>query len=254
MYYQFCYYFCIFLLCSFAGWCVETVACSFNQKKLILNRGFLIGPYCPIYGWGALFFLFFLRRYYEDPITLFLWATLGASAIEYVTSYVMEKLFNARWWDYSTEKYNLNGRICLKNAIYFGLMGMLFIYIIDPPLESLIGQIPSFVLQVVSSILFFIFFIDTIISFHVISRLKINTKLLQDSSSMISEQVKRELRKERVLKRRLLNAFPDMKTNYGDAIIDSLRSVLDSMERGIRKGTKHLETQARKVMGKGKRE
>lgn len=253
MYDQFCYYFFLFWICSFAGWCVETVACSFVQKKIVWNRGFLIGPYCPIYGWGAMFFLFFLKRYYEDPVTLFLWAILGASIIEYVTSYVMEKLFNARWWDYSTEKYNVNGRICLKNAIYFGLMGMCFIYVIDPLLEGFLGGISRLILEIIASILFVIFVVDTIISFHVISRLKINTKLLQDSSEMISEQVKKELTKERALKKRLLNAFPDMKTNYGDAIIDTLRNILDSMERGIRRGKKELERQARKVMGKGEK-
>lgn len=253
MYHSFCYYFSLFLICSFAGWCIETVACSIVQKKLVLNRGFLIGPYCPIYGFAAIFFLFFLKRYYEDPITLFLWSTLGASVIEYVTSYVMEKLFNARWWDYSTEKYNVNGRICFKNAIYFGLMGMFFIYIVDPFLEGLLGQIPYLTLEIVASILFIIFIVDTIISFHVISRLKISTKLLQDSSEMISEQVKKELRKEGVLKRRLLNAFPDMKTHYGDAIIDTLRNILGSMERGIKTGKRKLEKQARKVIGKGEK-
>lgn len=247
MFYNICYYFLEFISFSFVGWCVETVACSITEKKPVLNRGFLIGPYCPIYGSGALLALLLLEKYYHDPIALFILAVVGASVLEYVTSYIMEKLFNARWWDYSHMKYNINGRICLQNAFLFGIMGLIFIYFVNPFYEFLLGKFSPLALEIVSCSLFVVFFVDTIVSFHVISRLKINTKILKDSSAEISEQVKQELRKERLLKKRLLNAFPGMKTNYGDAIIDTIRKVLDGVEKGIRKGTDKIQKTAKKT-------
>ena len=110
----FLYYFLLFIIYSFLGWCIESIYCMIEQRKVV-SRGFLIGPYCPIYGWGALIMIFTLQRYLNDPIVLFVMGALVASVIEYITSLVMEKIFHARWWDYSHMKFNVNGRICLTN-------------------------------------------------------------------------------------------------------------------------------------------
>lgn len=235
MFYNICYYFIAFICFSFLGWCVETIACSICKRKLVLNRGFLIGPYCPIYGTGAILAILCLKGYYNDPIALFIFAVVGASGLEYVTSYLMEKLFNARWWDYSHMKFNVNGRIVLSNSILFGLMGLGFIYIVNPFYEKMISYVSPLGLEIVAVILFVIFLIDMIVSFSVISKLKISTKKLQDSTAEISEQVKIELRKNGLLKKRLLNAFPKMKTNYGDAIIDNIRKSLDDIKKRANK-------------------
>lgn len=235
MFYNICYYFIAFICFSFLGWCVETVACSLTKRKLVLNRGFLIGPYCPIYGTGAILAILCLKGYYNDPIALFVFAVVGASILEYLTSYLMEKLFNARWWDYSHMKFNINGRIVLSNSILFGLMGLFFIYLVNPLYESMIGKISPLGLEILAIILFIIFLTDMVVSFFVISKLKLNTKKLKDSTEEISEQVRAELRKNSVLKKRLLNAFPKMKTNYGDAIIDNVRKTLDDIKQKTNK-------------------
>ena len=104
---------------------------KFITKGEFINRGFLIGPYCPIYGSGALLLTFLLNRYVNDKLVLFVMSIVVCSILEYVTSYIMEKIFHIRWWDYSNYKLNINGRVCLNNIALFGLAGVLIIkYII----------------------------------------------------------------------------------------------------------------------------
>ena len=87
-----CKYFLLFLFYSFLGWVLEMVVCSIADKKVV-NRGFLIGPYCPIYGSGCLLIISLLHKYQDDPFTLFIMAIIVCSLLEYFTSYIMEKLF-----------------------------------------------------------------------------------------------------------------------------------------------------------------
>ena len=124
-------YFLLFLAYSFLGWLMEVIG-KLIQLKRFINRGFLIGPYCPIYGCGALLITFLLKKYIDDPFTLFIMAILLCGTLEYLTSYFMEKIYHARWWDYSQRKFNINGRVCLNTIIPFGLLGMFIIYISNP--------------------------------------------------------------------------------------------------------------------------
>ncbi|HHY52695.1 MAG TPA: putative ABC transporter permease, partial [Clostridiales bacterium] len=102
-------YFLWFVFYSILGWVYETILCSTLEKRFI-NRGFLNGPYCPIYGFGALIVIVTLRSV-ENVVLLFLMAAVLTSTLEYITSWGMEKLFHARWWDYSHKKWNINGRV-----------------------------------------------------------------------------------------------------------------------------------------------
>ena len=122
-------YFVLFMIYSVAGWCVEEVTCSIIEKKIV-DRGFLIGPLCPIYGFGGTGITIFLTKYINSPIAVFCMGVLLCAVLEYFTSYIMEKIFNARWWDYSNDKLNLNGRICVRTLIPFGVFGMLVLYLI----------------------------------------------------------------------------------------------------------------------------
>ena len=98
------------------GWCIEVIDTLITTKKFV-NRGFLIGPYCPIYGVGAIIMIVSLNRFIDVPIMLFVMSMVIFALLEYYTSYFMEKLFRARWWDYSTKKFNINGRICLETMM-----------------------------------------------------------------------------------------------------------------------------------------
>ena len=204
-------YFLLFISYAFLGWCME-VTCKFIQYKKFINRGFLIGPYCPIYGWGALAITILLKRYMEDPLVLFVMSTLICSIIEYLTSYFMEKKYHARWWDYSNKKFNINGRICLETLIPFGILGVAIMYGTNPILFKLYNQIPQLVINILTAILFIGFIVDNIISSNIISSINIEgNKLIKDNTEEITEKIKQVLRQKSWLHRRLINAYPGLK-------------------------------------------
>ena len=204
-------YFLLFISYAFLGWCME-VTCNFIQYKKFINRGFLIGPYCPIYGWGALAITILLKRYMEDPLVLFVMSTIICSIIEYLTSYFMEKKYHARWWDYSNKKFNINGRICLETLIPFGILGVAIMYGTNPILFKLYNQIPQLVINILTAILFIGFILDNIISSNIISSINVEgNKLIKDNTEEITEKIKQVLRQKSWLHRRLINAYPGLK-------------------------------------------
>ena len=99
-------YFILFIIYAMIGWCIEIINGLIQTKKFV-NRGFLIGPYCPIYGVGGILITLLLSKYYDDPIVLFFMGIAVCGILEYLTSYIMEKFFKARWWDYSKRKFRL---------------------------------------------------------------------------------------------------------------------------------------------------
>ncbi len=204
-------YFLLFMSYAFLGWCME-VTCKLFQYKRFINRGFLIGPYCPIYGWGALAITILLKRYTYDVIVLFVMSVIICSFIEYFTSYFMEKKFHARWWDYSSKKFNINGRICLETLIPFGILGVMIMYVTNPFLFKIYNLIPSTSMHIICIILFTIFIIDNIISSNVVSSINVEgSKLIKDNTEEITEKVKKLLREKSWLHRRLINAYPNLK-------------------------------------------
>lgn len=139
-----------FFLYSFLGWAQETVQCSIKEKRFI-NRGFLNGPICPIYGCGALLIfnlLLPIQRGIASPWLsvplVFLCGALIASVLEYVTSWAMETLFHSRWWDYSDKKWNINGRICFWISVGWGLLSIVLVFGIQPLFESWMAALYRF--------------------------------------------------------------------------------------------------------------
>ena len=131
-----------FFMYSIVGWCMETSYCSLAGGKFI-NRGFLTGPMCPIYGTGGLVFSLALSRFAHRWYVVLLLGVVLADIVEYLTSYIMEKLFHARWWDYTHEWLNINGRICLKHTFYWGIASLVYIYLFQYYYLSLYLQIPQ---------------------------------------------------------------------------------------------------------------
>ena len=126
-----------FVIYSFFGWIFECIYCSSIEKKWN-NRGFLFGPLCPIYGVGALWIIILYKIFCFTTIELFLVSFFGSMVLEYGTSFLLEKLFHARWWDYSNLPLNLHGRISLFTGIGFGLGGMFVIYMLMHRVEKII--------------------------------------------------------------------------------------------------------------------
>ncbi len=212
-------WFLLFMIYSFIGWIIEVIDIFITTKKLV-NRGFLIGPYCPIYGYGSLFIIYFLSSYTDDLVVLFVMTIVICSILEYGTSYVMEKIFKARWWDYSHNKFNINGRICLGNMLLFGIGGCLILYMANPFITYILSLLPSPLLTTMAITLFIIFLVDNLVSFKVILNFKkVATTIRKDSTEEISKKVKAVLSSSSFLGKRLMNAFPDVKTilkNYNE--------------------------------------
>ncbi|MBP8865113.1 MAG: putative ABC transporter permease [Acetobacterium sp.] len=161
MYYNLSLLFIYFFLYAIIGWMCEVVYCSIPEKKFI-NRGFLNGPYCPIYGVGALIIIMFLMPYVSDPILVFFIGIILTSSLEYVTSWGMEKLFHAKWWDYSDHKFNINGRVCLLNSFLFGLLCVVLMYVVHPIVNDLVNSFSSFWIQVIATIAAIFFLSDLV--------------------------------------------------------------------------------------------
>ncbi len=178
------------------------------KEKKIINRGFLIGPYCPIYGVGCLLLTTLLNNYKNNIISLFILSIIICSILEYLTSYIMEKLFKARWWDYNKYKFNINGRICAETMIPFGILGVMVVHYINPFLIKIINTN-----TIIFTILSVTFIVDICISFTIISSLKktMNT-VKKDNTEEITKRVREIIKQKSFLQQRLIKAFPDFKS------------------------------------------
>lgn len=203
-------YFVLFIIYSFIGWIGEIIF-SIIQSKKAVNRGFLMGPWCPIYGCGCLLLVTLLSKYSTMPFALFALSILICSLLEYFTSWIMEVIFKMRWWDYSDLKYNINGRICLESIIPFGLIGVLVVMFVNPFLLKLLNLIPKIILNITAVILLAIFILDVIISSNVIFNFKSVIKdSRKDSTEAIKKLVMKKFNENNILYMRLANAFPTL--------------------------------------------
>lgn len=159
MYDKFIFYFIIY---SFLGWCLESVYKSILQKKIV-NSGFLYGPFCPMYGIGAILMLA-LGGISSNVVVIFIIGFLLFSIWEYIVAVILEKLFKTKYWDYSGLKFNIKGRVCLKNSIYWGILGVLLILVIYPLIERFTNLIPTDILIYINIILSIAIGTDVIIT------------------------------------------------------------------------------------------
>mgnify|MGYP004501870111 FL=1 len=182
------YYFLLFIIYSFAGWLYESILCSVEERRFV-NRGFLNSPVCPIYGSGAILVVVTLGNI-KNPLEVFLLGVVLTGILEYLTSYIMEKLFNAKWWDYSERKFNINGRVCLLGAFVFGLMTLLAVYILNPFISSILIKIDYKILLPISILLIILLSIDLIVT--VCNLINLNDRLakLQKEINMYIENTK----------------------------------------------------------------
>lgn len=154
-------FFLWFMMYSFLGWFYESTICSLVKYHKLINRGYLKGPLCPIYGAGAVL-NFMLIGWIDNWVILFVAAMVTSGAVEYVTSYAMEKFFHKRWWDYTRYRFNINGRICLWGCLIFGAGNVALLKIVHPYVMSFTARMPDMVLLKVSVTLYLILLVDII--------------------------------------------------------------------------------------------
>ena len=159
-----CELFLLYIAYSTLGWCGEMLYCSIPKGHICEKRGFLNGFLCPIYGHGALLVLYLLHGGFQNPVLTFIFGAIVTSILEYFTSWIMEKLFHMRWWDYSHYKFQINGRVCLLNSTCFGLACVLLCHLVQPWLWEHIVNLGPTITVPLASFIFGIYLMDTVLS------------------------------------------------------------------------------------------
>ncbi|MDO5018579.1 MAG: hypothetical protein Q4E02_04695 [Lagierella massiliensis] len=207
------FYIVIFFLFSFLGWITEVVLKYFQFHRFI-NRGFLIGPYCPIYGLGVV--ILTLLEELFSPLgssigTGFLTAVIACGILEYITSYIFEKRFKARWWDYSDKPMNLHGRVWIGNLILFGIFGLVITRFFNPLIYRIYLNSFDKLIKTSIYILSFLFMLDFVFSHFIMELLK---KGIEQSTSDRSEEIALEIRElfkdKNLLYKRIISSYPEV--------------------------------------------
>ena len=236
--------FLYFFIYCILGWIAEVFFCRLVLGKWT-NRGFLYGPYCPIYGFGGIIVVLFLEPFKINPILIFVLGTLLTTMLEYITSYILEKLFDAKWWDYSHIPLNINGRVCVFNSILFGILGLFATYIIHPHVQNIITKIPNSYLEYIFFIILLLLTIDLMATLNTLLNFKSKLKYLHEIKEKIKlknnsyvqnnelikqlEELKYEfIHKKHMLKNRLIHAFPDMTMNKFNESFEELKIAIHS--------------------------
>lgn len=150
-----------FFIYCFFGWIWETSFVSLRKKKWV-NRGFLNGPLIPIYGFGAIIILLLTMTFKNSLVLIFILGMIGATIIEYITGYALIQLFNKKYWDYSNQKFNINGHICLYTSFAWGFFSLLLVKLIHPNIRQVVLNIPNYLIDIISIVLIIILIYDSI--------------------------------------------------------------------------------------------
>ena len=222
-----------------------------------MNRGFLNGPYCPIYGTGALLFALIDHFFDGNLVVQFLLGGLIACVLEYLTSWIMELFFHARWWDYSNRKLNINGRVCLAGFILFGL-GAVAVHFAHPHFMSFVGSFEhKDIIAIVAAAIFSLDVISTNQSFARFTRIlkdfqntlgqgTVIQYIQHGKNQFIAELNKRTSRILTYQQRRLIRAFPNYKSSYNNAYREVRKLYADTKFKP--KKTAHARKNAKKIV------
>lgn len=232
---SFYFMFLFFIIYAFLGWVMEVVFHIFTDKKFI-NRGFLHGPVCPIYGGGAVLLIFFLTPLDDNILYLFIGGFIFATLLEYITGYVLELAFDTKWWDYTDEKFNIKGYVSLKFSLIWGLVAIFMMNVLQPRIAEIVYSMPGFILGPLYNIILIIFVIDTTLTLNSLIEFR---KILQDLRS-IKDEMSKKIKDEVLIQRKesirirlkshhinLLKSYPKIASGKIDSIIKDIRNKAD---------------------------
>lgn len=245
----------LFFIYSFMGWVTEVILKYFQYKRFI-NRGFLIGPYCPIYGTGAVIVTLggrLLAPVERSLAMSFLIAFVLCGLLEYMTSYILEKHFHARWWDYSQKPMNLHGRVWIGNLILFGLGGVLILEVFNPRFLALATDMEPLLFNSLLMALSLLFVADVVMSHFIMSLLKRGIEESRaDKSEEIAAEVRYLLENRSVFHKRILDAYPEItfRTEKVKARLERIRDEGEAMRLLAEEKVEALEERAREAASK----
>ena len=190
-----------FYIYCFLGWCFESGYATIKQRKLT-NRGFLRGPYIPIYAFGAIFVLIITDNFQGSILSVYFSGLIAATVLEYITGYVMEKLFKVKYWDYSDHKFNLNGYISLSTSIAWGFLSVLLTEVLQVNVYRFVSMLTEHDLKISIAITSTVFFLDLILSikaafsiakaYAALERAKLEFLEVKDKLSVIADELLNE--------------------------------------------------------------
>lgn len=204
-----------FYIYCFFGWCWESPYVSIKQKHWV-NRGFMKGPFLPIYGSGAIAILIATLPVRSMPVLVYIFGLIGATALELVTGICMEKMFHVRYWDYSYQKFNYKGHICLTSSIAWGAFSLAMIYGFHKPVERFVLAIPNNFLDIISTILTVIIVADFAISFKTAMELRD----ILDSMERMKDEMKRLQKRAEVLEAFLADDINNAKEEWTEKAVE----------------------------------
>lgn len=214
----FFYFYC------FCGWCVESTYVSIKNRRLT-NRGFMRGPFLPIYGSGAIMMLVVSIPFQDSIVLTYLAGCVGATVLEYVTGVVMEALFKVRYWDYSDKRFNFQGHICLGTTLSWGFLTILMTEFVHVPVERLVLSIPAQALTVVTLALTAAIFADFALSFKAAIDLRdILVKMEQAKQEMLRIQKRLDV---------IIALAGEAMENRRDALAESVNTVREEWASGL---------------------
>lgn len=225
--------FLMFFIYSVLGYIGEVLYCFCFHDRKIENRGFMFGPYCPIYGFGSLAIIFMLKQYMNDPLILACMIAIVTSIIEYIGGYLLEKTLKSKWWDYSHLPFNINGRVWLVNSALFGVMGLVIMYVINPFVMKYLDMVSPEIKLVLTIIIFIILLIDFIKSLTIALGFRETLKSIQSvASKYIEEEYAKLIQKKN---ESLENISIKLKETLGDKINEINQKDFKSILKNITK-------------------
>lgn len=219
-FYNLIFYFAIY---AFLGWCLEVAYAALNTGKFV-NRGFLNGPVCPIYGFGVVFIIILLSSIKNNVIMLFIGAIFITSFIEYITGFILERIFHNRWWDYSDMPFNLKGYICLKFSLGWGIASVFVIKIVHPLVYDLVNFIPELVGIILIIIVIICFIVDIVSAVETVLKLNVRIRKIDEVSIKMknrSDALAEEIARNTIeLKKRYNENSVEFKQKYENNIVE----------------------------------
>ena len=223
----------LFFFYSLFGWIFETIYVSVHEGHFV-NRGFVRGPFLPLYGCGGIMMLLASKPFYENVILVFISGCIGATALEYITAVVMEALFNVRYWDYSHKKFNFQGRVSLESTLAWGVCTVVFTHYLQIPIERAIMSIPYNYLTIFTTAVTVLFSCDFMLAFKTALDLKDVLIYMEKAKSEMARMQKRldviiAFKGEDVRE-----SIEDKIGGIGSGISDRLDSISDSLENSFK--------------------
>ena len=218
-----------FIFFSIIGYVGELIYCSLNKRK---SGKALYGPWCPLYGLGGLLIISVLSRFESNILLVYVVGVLVSSFTEYFVSLVLEVIFDARWWDYSFKKFNLNGRICLENSLLFGVLAVVVYYLYIPFRVYLVSICNPLLLRIIVYSIFLVISIDGLITILEAIEVKYRLDVIDEEGTDNKVKLKNKLNKLKSAfnYKRLINEF-DFDNSDKSKFLKSFYSIKDKMSK-----------------------